>query len=188
MILNLNGEWSETFLEVLKIFQGTEKRRFEQLVYVISGFLNLPLSVLSFSIVTITMYQSIVMVTIEDNTKLRVRVEKFTDDVDQFFEPSFFGSLEDLDDFEKRFRHSTFRFRMMIVVSISYNTCYGLRFSPFRPYDLRFYDVVVSSGSHFFLLLAFWYVCLFYIVFLLVVHVRILLLFPPKIFYVFFVC
>jgi hypothetical protein len=123
MILNLNGEWSETFLEVLKIFQGTEKRRFEQLVYVISGFFNLPLSVLSFSIVTITMYQSIVMVTIEDNTKLRVRVEKVTDDVDQFFEPSFFGSLEDLDDFEKRFRHSTFRFRMMIVVSISYNTC-----------------------------------------------------------------
>jgi hypothetical protein len=28
------------------------------LVYVISGFFNLPLSVLSFSIVTITMYQA----------------------------------------------------------------------------------------------------------------------------------
>ncbi|GAU12838.1 hypothetical protein TSUD_73250 [Trifolium subterraneum] len=45
-----------------------------------------------------------VMVTIEDNATLRVKFEKFTDDVDQLFEPSFFGSLEDLHDFEKRFR------------------------------------------------------------------------------------
>jgi hypothetical protein len=34
------------------------------------------------------------MVTIEDNTILRVRFEKFTDDVDQLFEPSFFDFLE----------------------------------------------------------------------------------------------
>jgi hypothetical protein len=38
MILNLNEEWSKTFLKVMKIFQGTKKWRLEQLVYVISGF------------------------------------------------------------------------------------------------------------------------------------------------------
>jgi hypothetical protein len=53
----------------------------------------------------------------------------------------------------------------------------------FDPYDLRLYDVVVHSVSHFFLLT--FLVCLFYIVFLLAVLVRILLLFHPKIFYVF---
>jgi hypothetical protein len=44
------------------------------------------------------------MVTIEDDTTLRARLKKTTDDVDQLFQPSFFGSLEDLHDFEKRFR------------------------------------------------------------------------------------
>jgi hypothetical protein len=59
----------------------------------------------------------IIIVTIKDSTKLRIRLKKITDNVDQFFEPSFFGSLEDFDDFKKRFRHSPFMFRIMIVVS-----------------------------------------------------------------------
>jgi hypothetical protein len=45
----------------------------------------------------------IVMVTIEVGTTLRARLKKITDGVDQLFEPSFFGSLEDLHNFEKRF-------------------------------------------------------------------------------------
>ncbi|MCI13283.1 hypothetical protein A2U01_0034400, partial [Trifolium medium] len=45
-----------------------------------------------------------VMVMMDDDGTLRVRFEKSINEVDQLFEPSFFGSMEDLQDFEKRFR------------------------------------------------------------------------------------
>ncbi|WJX39276.1 hypothetical protein P8452_26836 [Trifolium repens] len=85
-----------------------------------------------------------VMVTIEDEAKLRVKFEKFTDDVDQVYEPSRFGSLEDLLDFEKRFRplsiqvqdHECDRLVQDVKVCASRN---------FGPDDLRFYDAVVDS-------------------------------------------
>jgi hypothetical protein len=91
------------------------------------------------------------MVTIEDEAKLRVKFEKFTDDVDQVYEPSRFGSLEDLLDFEKRFRplsiqvqdHECDRLVQDVKVCASRN---------FGPDDLRFYDAVVDSVSLFCLL------------------------------------
>ncbi|GAU19579.1 hypothetical protein TSUD_303920 [Trifolium subterraneum] len=89
-----------------------------------------------------------VMVTIEDNATLRVRFEKFTDDVDQLFEPSFFGSLEDLHDFEKRFRPLSVQVQDyecgMLVPDVK--VCASRHFDTD---DLRFYDAVVDSVRHF---------------------------------------
>ncbi|XP_073224603.1 uncharacterized protein [Cicer arietinum] len=45
-----------------------------------------------------------VMVTMEGKQTLRIKYEKFSDEEDQLFEPSFFESLEALHEFEKRFR------------------------------------------------------------------------------------
>ncbi|PNY07132.1 hypothetical protein L195_g003617 [Trifolium pratense] len=85
-----------------------------------------------------------VMVTIEDNAILRVKFEKFTDDVDQLFEPSFLSSLEDLHDFEKRFRPLSLQVQDdecgMLVQDVM--VCASRRFGPD---DLRFYDAVVDS-------------------------------------------
>jgi hypothetical protein len=92
------------------------------------------------------------MVTLEDVTTLRPRLKKITDDVDQLFQPSFFGSLEDLHEFEKRFRPLT--------VQVQDHECgkpvsdvKGCASRHFGPDDLRFYDVVVDSVSLLFLLL-----------------------------------
>jgi hypothetical protein len=92
------------------------------------------------------------MVTLEDVTTLRPRLKKITDDVDQLFQPSFFGSLEDLHEFEKRFRPLT--------VQVQDHECgkpvsdvKGCASRHFGPDDIRFCNAVVDSMSYFFQLL-----------------------------------
>jgi hypothetical protein len=90
-----------------------------------------------------------VMVTIEDDAKLRVKFEKFTDDVDQVYDTSRFGSLEDLLKFEQRFRPLSVQVQDhqcdMLVQDVK--VCASRSFGPD---DLRFYDALVDSVSHFF--------------------------------------
>jgi hypothetical protein len=92
-----------------------------------------------------------VMVMMDDDGTLRVRFEKSTNEVDQLFEPSFFGSLEDLEDFEKRFRP--------LSVQVQDNECDNIvqdvkvcACRHFGPNDILYYDAIVHSVSYFFLL------------------------------------
>ncbi|XP_058787212.1 uncharacterized protein LOC131661625 isoform X2 [Vicia villosa] len=85
-----------------------------------------------------------VMVTLEENETLRVTYEKFTDEEDQLFIPSFFDSLEDLRDFENRFRP--------LSIQVQDHECRKLvkgvkvcASQHFIPNDLRFYDANVES-------------------------------------------
>lgn len=89
-----------------------------------------------------------VMVTLEEKETLRITYEKFTDEVDQLFIPSFFDSLEDLQEFEKRFRP--------LSIQVQDHECRklvpGVRVCAsqhFIPDDLRFYDAIVEAVSHF---------------------------------------
>jgi hypothetical protein len=89
------------------------------------------------------------MVTIEDDAKLRVKFEKFTDDVDQVYDTSRFGSLEDLLKFEQRFRPLSVQVQdhQCDVLVQDVKVCASRSFGPD---DLRFYDALVDSVSHFF--------------------------------------
>ncbi|CAI8597906.1 unnamed protein product [Vicia faba] len=85
-----------------------------------------------------------VMVTVEENGTLRVTYEKFTDEEDQFFVPSVFHSLEDLQEFQKRFRP--------LSVQVQDHECRKLvpgvkvcASQHFIPDDLRFYDATVEA-------------------------------------------
>jgi hypothetical protein len=77
------------------------------------------------------------------------KVKKITDDVDQLFEPSFFGSLEDLQDFEKRFRPLSFQVQDHECGKLVPNVkdCASRHFGPD---DLRFWDAVIDSVRHVF--------------------------------------
>jgi len=85
-----------------------------------------------------------VMVTLEEKETLRVRYEKFTDEEDNIFEPSFFESLEELVEFEKRFRPLSVQVQdyecRKLVKGV--RVCASLHFTPD---DLRFYDAVVDT-------------------------------------------
>ncbi|RHN69071.1 putative SAWADEE domain-containing protein [Medicago truncatula] len=85
-----------------------------------------------------------VMVTLEEKETLRVRYEKFTDEEDNIFEPSFFESLEELVEFEKRFRPLSVQVQdyecRKLVKGV--RVCASLHFTPD---DLRFYDAVVDA-------------------------------------------
>ncbi|CAL5203541.1 unnamed protein product [Lathyrus oleraceus] len=85
-----------------------------------------------------------VMVTLEEKETLRITYEKFTDEVDQLFIPSFFDSLEDLQEFEKRFRP--------LSIQVQDHECRKLvpgvkvcASQHFIPDDLRFYDAIVEA-------------------------------------------
>jgi hypothetical protein len=101
-----------------------------------------------------------VMVMMDDDGTLRVRFEKSTDEVDQLFEPSFFGSLEDLEEFEKRFRSLSIQVQDnecdKIVQDVKVCAC---RHSGHD--DILYYDAVVHSVSS--LLLLFFILFFFYI-------------------------
>jgi len=91
-----------------------------------------------------------VSVTLEGNESLRVKYEKNTDEIDNLFEPGFFNSMEDLQDFETRFRP--------LSVQVQDHECRelvpGVRVcasKEFAPDDLRFYDAVVDSVRRFLL-------------------------------------
>jgi hypothetical protein len=100
------------------------------------------------------------MVMMDDDGTLRVRFEKSTDEVDQLFEPSFFGSLEDLEEFEKRFRSLSIQVQDnecdKIVQDVKVCAC---RHSGHD--DILYYDAVVHSVSS--LLLLFFILFFFYI-------------------------
>ncbi|XP_045810945.1 uncharacterized protein LOC123905385 [Trifolium pratense] len=85
-----------------------------------------------------------VMVMMDDNGTLRVRFEKSINEEDQMFEPSFFGSMEDLLDFEKRFRPLSIQVQDdecdMLVPDVKVCAC-----QHFGPDELRFYDAVIDS-------------------------------------------
>ncbi|XP_024635164.1 uncharacterized protein [Medicago truncatula] len=83
-----------------------------------------------------------VSVTFEGNESLRVKYEKNTDEIDNLFEPGFFNSMEDLQEFETRFRP--------LSVQVQDHQCRelvpGVRVCAsheFGPDDLRFYDAHV---------------------------------------------
>jgi hypothetical protein len=101
-----------------------------------------------------------VMVMMDDDGTLRVRFEKSTDEVDQLFELSFFGSLEDLEEFEKRFRSLSIQVQDnecdKIVQDVKVCAC---RHSGHD--DILYYDAVVHSVSS--LLLLFFILFFFYI-------------------------
>ncbi|WJX77645.1 hypothetical protein P8452_60932 [Trifolium repens] len=135
---------SKTFLEVIKIFQRTKKRRFEKLVYIIREFFD-PYS--QFCVI-LYCYHHDALVHRDGNNRERQdterKVEKTTDDVDQLFEPSFFGSLEDLQDFEKRFRPLSIQVQDHECGKLIPNVkdCASRHFGPD---DLRFWDAVIDS-------------------------------------------
>lgn len=91
-----------------------------------------------------------VMVTMEGKQTLRIKYEKFSDEEDQLFEPSFFESLEALHEFEKRFRP--------LSVQVQDYECrklvHGVKVCAsqhFIPDDLRFYDAIVDAVRSFLL-------------------------------------
>jgi len=91
-----------------------------------------------------------VSVTFEGNESLRVKYEEKTDEIDNLFEPGFFNSMEELQDFETRFRP--------ISVQVQDHECRtivpGVRVcasKEFGPHDLRFYDAHVVKVRRFLL-------------------------------------
>lgn len=89
-----------------------------------------------------------VSVTFEGNESLRVKYEKNTDEIDNLFEPGFFNSMEDLQEFETRFRP--------LSVQVQDHQCRelvpGVRVCAsheFGPDDLRFYDAHVVEVRRF---------------------------------------
>lgn len=97
-----------------------------------------------------------VSVTLEGNESLRVKYEKNTDEIDNLFEPGFFNSMEDLQEFETRFRP--------LSVQVQDHECRelvpGVRVcasQEFSAHDLRFYDAVVDTVRLFLLSVFFFF-------------------------------